>query len=279
MNTIQTSNMEGVLSRLQRLKIPHHIASTNKTDVVTVFPPTGKPYRYLQTFGGLKKYELRFIKETKKEGEAAQVKPEGNTAKDIFYYRFRDLKPGVYTGVCELDVNSAYWLIAYRRGIITRRTYEKGLNDVSKMARLVALGSLATVKRHYEYCPETGKYIDQPAEYNPRTRSYFFDIAKELDVIMAQIIQDYQVLFYWVDAFILFDNHAGAVRQALDREGLPCKLIKLDRVVVTPLKSGRKAVRVETADGKVKPFILGNPEQTAEAIIKAGVGIVKKFVN
>jgi hypothetical protein len=77
----------------------------------------------------------------------------------------------------------------------------------------------------------------------------------------------------------LFDNHAGAVRQALDREGLPCKLVKLDRVVVTPLKSGRKAVRVETADGKVKPFILGNPEQTAEAVIKAGVGIVKKFVN
>lgn len=279
MNTIQTQNVEAVLSRLQRLKIPHHIASTNKTDVVTVHPTNGKPYRYLQTFGGLKKKELRFIKQTKKEGEASTTAPEGHTAKDIFYYRFRDLKPGIYTGVSELDVNSAYWIIAKRRGIITEKTYREGLTDVSKMARLVALGSLATVRRHYEYDPDTNQYHEQTAEYNPRTRSYFFDIAKELDLIMARIIQDYQVLFYWVDAFILFDFHANQVRAALDQEGLPCKLVPLDRVVVTPLRSGRKAVRVETKAGKVKPFILGNPEQTAEAIIKVGVGIVKKFVN
>lgn len=278
MNTIPTNAPEKVLNRLARLNIPHHVASTNKTDIITVYPPDREPYRYLATFGGLTRPELGFIKETKKEAESSATRPEGNTAKSIFYYRFRDLKPGTYEGVTELDVNSAYWLIAYRRGIISKRTYQKGLEDVSKMARLVALGSLATVKRHYEYDTETGKYLECEAEYNERTRSYFFDIAKELDIIMARIIQTHHVLFYWVDAFILYDYHAAAVKAELEKEGLPAKFVPLEKVVVSRLKSGRRLVRVHTKAGKIKPFVFGDPEQTAEYHIKTAIGTVKTII-
>lgn len=277
MKTITTPNAQPILDRLCRLGIPHAVASTNKTDVITVSPPCGEPYRYLCTAGSLTRPELSFIKQTRKEAEASQVEPLGFSAKDIFYYRFRDLAPGRYEGVTEVDVNSAYWEIARQKGIISEQLYKKGLNDVSKMARLVALGSLATVRHHYVYDLSKGKYKSEKVECNERTRSYFFDVAKQLDEVMARCIQKHQVLFYWVDAFILKAEHAARVRAELEGEGLPSKVIPLQYVEVSRLKSGRRLLKVVTKEGKIKPFIFGNDQQTAEAHIKNAVGTLTQL--
>lgn len=42
------------------------------------------------------------------------------------------------------DVNHAYWRIAYNLGIISKRTYERGLNDDFKTVRLSALSTLGS---------------------------------------------------------------------------------------------------------------------------------------
>ena len=46
------------------------------------------------------------------------------------------------------DVNHAYWRIAYLLGVITKKTYEKGLQIKDKSLRLAALANLASAKEY-----------------------------------------------------------------------------------------------------------------------------------
>lgn len=47
------------------------------------------------------------------------------------------------------DVNSAYWTIAYNLGIITKDTYNKGLDNDLKQVRLATLSTLGAGKKYY----------------------------------------------------------------------------------------------------------------------------------
>lgn len=47
------------------------------------------------------------------------------------------------------DLNHAYWRIAYNLGIITKHTYEKGLDVESKSTRLAALSTLGASKKYF----------------------------------------------------------------------------------------------------------------------------------
>jgi hypothetical protein len=46
------------------------------------------------------------------------------------------------------DLNHAYWRIAYNLGVISQKTYEKGLNDDFKSVRLAALSTLGSPKKY-----------------------------------------------------------------------------------------------------------------------------------
>jgi hypothetical protein len=66
--------------------------------------------------------------------------------------------PSVYTNenfvhkknlkVRGIDIDTAYWVIAYRLGIITQNTYEKGIMIPDKNMALAALASLGSDKRY-----------------------------------------------------------------------------------------------------------------------------------
>lgn len=47
------------------------------------------------------------------------------------------------------DVNTAYWTIAYNLGIITKDTYQKGLDNDLKQLRLATLSTLGAGKKYY----------------------------------------------------------------------------------------------------------------------------------
>lgn len=54
-----------------------------------------------------------------------------------------------YNGqITATDVNHAYWRIAFLQGVISKKTYEKGLTIQSKDLRLAALANLASMKEY-----------------------------------------------------------------------------------------------------------------------------------
>lgn len=61
---------------------------------------------------------------------------------NIYSYKEKVLK-GNFTGT---DVSHAYWRIAYNLGVISKRTYEAGMQDDFKSVRLAALSTLGKGK-------------------------------------------------------------------------------------------------------------------------------------
>jgi hypothetical protein len=78
----------------------------------------------------LKNYEIRLPK------KYGQIEYNNKDLEDI------DVK------VTGTDLNHAYWRIAFNLGIISDRTYEKGLNDNFKSVRLAALSTLGGRKKY-----------------------------------------------------------------------------------------------------------------------------------
>ena len=283
MKQIKVKSETAKLKFLLRCNRAHTIERTKSTTKIRTTTADGKAVNYLHSQSPLDYSELGFIRAVKTAAQKSRTAPEGNTAKSISYFSFKDLPAGTYTGVCEVDVNAAYWQIAKNRGIIPADVYQKGLT-VSKRARIVALGALATQKQRWEYLPERGKYEMLEPIVNPRLRSYFFDIAKELDNIMAEALQHPKVLFYWVDAFFLEASHAHAVTEKMAEYGLPVKYKPIDRIEVAQLKSGRKVAEVydPAKDLQEAPpprpfFFSGQERENAEFIIKCIVGTIKNL--
>lgn len=261
---------------LIRRGAPHTITRTRNTTRIKAELPDGEPVQYIITDSPLEMKDLGFIQQVKHAAKKSNTAPEYNTASNISYFKFKEIAEGTYQDIVEIDVNGAYWEIAYRRGIIPKKIYQKGLT-VPKRVRLIALGAMATQKRIWEYSPEIKKYIAHEPKFDPVLRSYFFDIAKQLDDIMLGAVNFPDVLFYWVDAFFLQRSKAEAITAAINAAGLSCKLIELDRIEVTRLRSGRMLAEVyDILNPEPRPFWWGDDRVTAEYLIKCVVGTIKR---
>lgn len=225
---------------------PHTVAFTSSTVTVTTD-------RKKFIIGDALPFEtLGFMRSVSKCAQKSG-KPEVPYKKPS-YFSFSSIQNGQYKQYDELDVNSAYWKIAYQLGYITNQVYEKGLT-VDKMARLMALGGIATAKRVYEFVPSKGyKYLE--TIQNKVTRSYFFDIANELDTIMSSIIKErsFEVLLYWVDAFFLKDYIVDEVKEELKKYDLDSKVKHVDTIEAFSLNKNTQQINVKMKDGGVKPF-------------------------
>jgi hypothetical protein len=60
----------------------------------------------------------------------------------------KDLNEDLFGKITATDLNHAYWRIAYNKGIISAKTYEKGLHPDFKEVRLAALSSLGASKSY-----------------------------------------------------------------------------------------------------------------------------------
>jgi hypothetical protein len=60
----------------------------------------------------------------------------------------KTLNEELFGKITATDLNHAYWRIAYNLGIITDKTYIKGLNEDFKSVRLAALSTMGATKKY-----------------------------------------------------------------------------------------------------------------------------------
>lgn len=174
--------------------------------------------------GHLTPKELGFIKKVK---TYANKQPESSikyNSTDVNYFKFcLPVETQKIYNVCEIDINMAYWQIAYNLGYISEKIFNESIerekeilnSDLSneektkaiktnKHLRLISLGSLATVKHKYIF---DGVNEPQLVEkiVNEKTRNFWFIISHHLGLIMQTVFDACKTkpLLYWVDAFFV----------------------------------------------------------------------------
>jgi len=128
---------------LERRKIPYMIRRTPfivvvvAQDVEVIFlgeKRGGKmPINQLWLFGAVKRDAIQFMKND------PYFSPRNKLPTNV-YNKDYDLERGTITGT---DITSAYWTIAYQKGIISQRTFDKASDrryKITKLASLAVLG-------------------------------------------------------------------------------------------------------------------------------------------
>jgi hypothetical protein len=130
------------------------------------------------------------------------------------YIHFFDLfkKPDSSEVIWKVDIKSAYWIAALKRGVILEDTNQKlmiAFKDKPakelKKARLKALGSLATTKTTANYIG--GKHINDEI-YTEITKEIYMDICRDVDMLMRDCVSENQtvVYYYWDCIFVPRDT-------------------------------------------------------------------------
>jgi len=135
---------------------------------------------------------------------------------DVHYVKVAQVPRGkVFNNVCEVDIDQAYWETAYQLGIISDSIYVKGSKgNISKKARLTALGSLA--KKAYQYKFEGDKLVETITDSEPLLENLWFTICKRVSDVMHKVIESLgkEFIFYWVDG-IYFKNSPELVSKTM----------------------------------------------------------------
>ena len=231
--------IEEKLKYYQAWSIEHEIVFTTSSLMLKRTDGKTKPI-----FSGTKipAKDLNFIKEVKKEIISKQSVFD-NKRNQINYFRAYKLSEGCYRKCFEVDLNKAYWKIAFKMGYISRETYLKGLK-VGKMTRLVAVGAAASVKHSYLYDIDKRDYVYTGEEKDDFGRSAFFHISFEVSCIMAEIARKLKtILFYWFDAFFVrSQDDALLIRDELRSFDLDCSIDLCSSVFCKDYKTHRKVL-------------------------------------
>lgn len=242
-----------IIKALNRKNQSYIIEFTNNTTAIKT-EQEGQKIKYLCSDRNLPVTQLAFIQKVKSYVEKTGRPKVEVKASEVGYFKFADLAPGFYENVSELDVNKAYWEIACQKGYLSKDIYTEGLK-VDKMTRLIAWGAIAASKRAYSITPEGKEFLGE--ECNEVTRSYFFDVARELGFEMSEILANHSksVLFYWVDAFFIQGRSTPAViEKEMRMKGLPCKTVPLWHINVEEKNEFTDLITVTEKGGKEKPF-------------------------
>lgn len=239
--------------------------------------------------GSLSAKELNFVKRVKDFAKKSGKDQQPYDQKNVRYFGFLKYQEGEYLDVAELDINSAYWKCALDLGYISTQIYAEGL-DVSKTCRLIALGSLATRKRIFNYDPITKKYEQKDDVFDPVLRSYFFHIAYRVGSIVYRFAELYphSTLFFWVDALFISSQMKEVCHAYFKEHGLQMKEKEIESIIISKGGAFDYDYKVKDAKG-VRRFVMkrGKMEDTkarkafAEDIekIKTGRKISEKVLN
>ena len=199
--------------------------------------------------------ELYFVKMVKQfartQVECGFLQKVDVSPTNITYFKnSKKARTGFYNNVVELDVNSAYWNIALEKGYIDKSLYDKGL-QMSKITRLVSLGSLATTKQYIHYDAELNKFEDMGKDYDEVLRSFFFDVSKTLDDMMLECFEMIgydNVFFYWVDAFFIKKEYQKQVHEFFENRGLKLKTKLIKSMYINNEEDKKSAIVYEDID-------------------------------
>jgi len=229
---------------------PFTIEQTLYTKRVTVGDSV---YKFINPASALKKSDFGIFSKVKsdiKKHLSAGVNVPRIDKRLIQYINCGKLSD-VYEGeIYEIDLNSAFWEIAKKKGYISGETYNYG-KKVDKRIRLMALGSLATVTTSFKF---DGKEFSRPIITEKETADYFFSVAYETSLIMQdlQFMAREDFLMYWCDA--VFIRGAPALKRCVDYledEEVLYKFYKCEKIEV---KENAVTVHSKQHKKKVRTF-------------------------
>lgn len=137
---------------------------------------------------------------------------------DVKYVWVNRQEPNtVMDDVLEIDIDEAYWQTAYLLGVIPEGLYNEGRKEngqISKVARLVALGSLAKKTSLYEF--KGNKIVKRKVERMELTENVWYTICKRVSDVMgeAMMAAGKDFLFYWVDGIYMRNTPEAMSRVA-----------------------------------------------------------------
>jgi len=166
--------------------------------------------------------ELAFIKKIRKHINDNDIDLkflDKNYFPNDIQYVLIDKKPknSIYDNCIEIDIDQAYWITALKLGIITEEIFYEGSKEkgnISKLARLVSLGSLAKKTSVYYF---DGKRLRKETERSEQTENIWYSICKRLSDAMleASKVANDDFFLFWVDG-IYVKNNTDTVKNVID---------------------------------------------------------------
>lgn len=178
--------------------------------------------------------------------------------KDIPYVSVKSYPDGSkFDEIIEIDIDEAYWRTAYLLGVISESLYIEGSKEngkISKLARLVCLGSLA--KKIHIYKFKGRRLLKNEAKRSKLTENIWYSICKRVGDLMneAKQIAGDDFFLYWVDG-IYVKNDPELVNKI---KSLFTKFnydVKTKENLEIEYSNGRAIVK-DTISGKKRPFFL-----------------------
>lgn len=215
------------LEQIKAKKIPFKITETNYTKSIEI---NVKKF-FFSDEKHLNGKVLNLISKVKKDAEFFIEKEyNGKLTKptNIVWYaenpKHTDFKGVVY----KVDLNAAYWIEAYKMGVISKETlkYYDNIkfksNKERKQARLKALGSLATIKKIREY-DNKGNLISESIKYNPLTRNLYLTICKNIGGYLSEYLKEFDAIYMYWDCFFMehteFEKNKENIYRKLKDDG------------------------------------------------------------
>jgi len=230
---VNSNNIDGLINYLVKNKIKHKIQFTSAKKVVTYSFKRQKYEAKGYLNSSIRKRDLHLIIKVKKHVETNQIEYNGYIPKIKYITNYVPDKIINSKNYFEIDLNAAYWYFAHKNGFISEEIFKDGLNlkKFTKKARLMALGSLATVHNTLEF---NGKnYGELTTEINPTSPLFFkcaYDTSLLIQKIQKLIGEDF--LFFWVDA-IFFKNEKNIKKiiNFVELNGLKAKIKPIYKVI------------------------------------------------
>ena len=259
---MKVKEIDFYVKELKRRNIPFTIAQTLYTKKVT-----SDKYNFEYTKNAdLNNYELSLINKVRLfcEKKTYIEKVERKNIDYIHKYLMKESR-WYSDEVYELDLSSAFWEIAKKEGIISEEIYLYGQKkEISKKARLVALGALAKKTTIIKF--KDGIFT-KPTTIEKRTSHLFFKCAEKTSIIMhtLRILANNNYFFFWCDAIFFRGNQTREILENyLISENINYKLTKIEKLiykdgqftVIQP--DGKKKTRNFIFEPPLKPLILHN---------------------
>ena len=129
---------------------------------------------------------------------------------DIMYVEVKKYPPETeFKRIVEIDIDEAYWKTAQNLKVISPELYEEGSKEfgkISKLGRLVSLGSLAKKEMIYSY--QGSRLIRSEVKRSTLTENIWYSICKRVSDVMfeARNIAGENFVLYWVDGIYIEYN-------------------------------------------------------------------------
>lgn len=128
-----------------------------------------------------------------------------------------------------MDINNAYWSVAHLKGYISKKTYDKGLEqkDGMKSIRLSCLSTLGKSRMYSVY--ENGEYVgEEEVNDDEDLRTIYDDIRYSTYGVMNEIAEELGDDFCcWKTDCIFFtdtEENRQIARDIIESYGLSCKI-------------------------------------------------------